>query len=108
MKILFFINGIYLGGKERRLVELMKQLKLNDDIEFQLVVMDAEINYPVIFDLDIKIHYLIRKTRRDLTVFRRFYQISKDFKPDIIHCWDGMTAIYSIPTCKLLKIKLIH
>lgn len=108
MKILFFINGIYLGGKERRLVELMKEIKLREQFSFELIVMNPEINYQEIFDLKIKIHYLIRKTKKDLSVFRKFYKVSKEFKPDIIHCWDSMTAIYAIPSCKLLKIKLMN
>ena len=70
MKILFFINGIFLGGKERRLLELMKEMKLRKQFEFELVVMHNEINYPEIFDLKINIHCLIRKTKKDVTVFR--------------------------------------
>ena len=108
MKILFFINGIFLGGKERRLLELMKEMKLRKQFEFELVVMHNEINYPEIFDLQIKIHYLIRKIKKDVAVFRKFYNICKTYKPDIVHCWDDMTVIYSIPACRLLKIKLIN
>ena len=109
MKILFFINGIYLGGKERRLMELMKQVSTKRDYKFELVVMDNEINYlDDLQKLGVKIHFLIRKTKKDLSVFRKFYQICKAYKPDIIHCWDGMTAIYSIPTCRLLKVKLVN
>src|SRR6185312_3027472 len=108
MKILFFINGIYLGGKERRLVELMKQIHLQQQFEFELAVMDSEINYQQILDLKIKIHYLIRKSKKDLSVLRQLYSLCKGFKPDIIHCWDGMTAVYSIPVCKLLHIKLVN
>jgi len=108
MKILFFINGIYLGGKERRLVELMKEIQLRPQFQFELAVMDAEINYQEIINMKIKIHYLIRKSKKDLSVFSQLYSICKEFKPDIIHCWDGMTAIYSIPVCKLLQIKLMN
>ena len=107
MKILFFINGIYLGGKERRLVELMKELKCRKNFEFELVVMNSEINYNEIFDLKVNIHFLIRKKQKDFSIFGRFYAICKNYKPDIVHCWDGMTALYSIPACRLLKIKLI-
>ena len=81
MKILFFINGIFLGGKERRLLELMKEMKLRKQFEFELVVMHNEINYPEIFDLKIKIHYLIRKTKKDVAVFRKFYNICKTINP---------------------------
>lgn len=108
MKILFFINGIYLGGKERRLVQLMKELKLKNEFQFELVVMNSEINYPEIFDLNIPIHYLIRKTKKDFSVFWRFFKIAKNFKPHIIHCWDTMTATYSIPSCFLLNANMIN
>ena len=108
MKILFFIDCLTSGGKERRLTELMKALKLRGDIEFELAVMSNEIHYREVFDLDINIHYLIRSTKKDLSVFYKFYKICKKYNPDIVHCWDSMTAIYSIFPCKLLNIKLVN
>jgi len=108
MKILFFIDCFVAGGKERRLTELMKALKNRPDIEFELAVMDREIHYKEIFDLGIKIHYLIRKTKKDPSVFLKLYRLCKNSKPDIIHCWDSMTAIYSVPVCKMLRIKLVN
>ncbi len=108
MRILFFIDSLNSGGKERRLTELMKQLNLYQDINFILVVMDKEIHYKQVLDLNIKIHYLIRKTKKDFSVFKKFYEICNVYKPDIIHCWDAMTAFYAIPSCKLLKIKLVN
>ena len=108
MRILFFIDNLNSGGKERRLTELMKALKDKADISFMLVVMDSNIHYREVFDLDIKIEYLIRKAKKDFSIFKKFYKICTRFKPDIIHCWDGMTAIYAIPACKLLGIKLIN
>lgn len=108
MKILFFINGILLGGKERRLVGLMEGMKCRNEIEFELAVMHPEINYQEILEMRIKIHYLIRKRKNDVFIFPRLYKICKDSKIDIIHCWDSMTAVYAIPVCKLLKIKLVN
>lgn len=86
----------------------MKQLRQMPQFSFELAVMDNEINYSDVFDLHIKIHYLIRKTKKDISVFSKLYKVCKKFRPDIIHCWDGMTAIYAIPVCKLLYIKLIN
>jgi len=108
VKILFFINGIHPGGKERRMIELMKELKLRQQTDFQLIVMNSEISYPEIYDLKIKIHFLIRKTTKHFRVFRKLYKICKQYKPNIIHCWDSMTVVYAIPICKLLNIKLIN
>ena len=108
LKILFFIDCLTSGGKERRLIELMKVLKLHSDIEFEIVVMSHDIHYQEVFDLNIKIHYLIRTSKKDLSVFGKFYKICKDFKPEIVHCWDTMTAIYSVYACKLLHIKFVN
>ena len=108
MKVLFFIDGLIAGGKERRLVELMKGIKSGFEVEFEVVVMNPEVHYRQVFELGITIHYLIRKTKKDASVFYKFYKICKNFEPDIIHCWDSMTAVYSIPASKLLRIKLIN
>lgn len=108
MKILFFIDSLMAGGKERRFVELVKGLKSFPSIEFEIVVMNENIHYKEVFKLKNKIHFLVRKTKRDLSVFKKFYKICKEYRPDLVHTWDGMTAIISIPTCKLLNIKLIN
>lgn len=108
VKILFFIDCLTAGGKERRLTQLMKALKLNQDIQFELVVMSNEIHYKEVLDWNINIHYLIRDTKKDVSVFSKFYKICKEYKPDIVHCWDSMTAIIAVPVCKLLNIKLVN
>ncbi len=108
MKILFFIDSLTAGGKERRLVELMKGIKLKTDIEFEIVVMTNEIHYKQIFDMNINIHYVVRSTKKDLATFNKFYKICKKYRPDIVHCWDSMTATIAIPACKLLGIKLVN
>jgi len=100
MKILFFTETLFCGGKERRLTELMKVLKLRQECEFELAVMDNEIHYKEVLDLNIPIHYLIRETKKDLSIFTMFFKLCKDYHPDIVHCWDTMTAIYSVPVCK--------
>jgi|WetSurMetagenome_2_1015567.scaffolds.fasta_scaffold68283_2 glycosyltransferase involved in cell wall biosynthesis len=108
MRIIFFIDTMVSGGKQRRLTELMRALKSMQDIEFELVVMSKDIHYKEIFDLGINIHYIIRKTKKDISVLPRFYKLCRSYKPDIIHCWDSMTAVYLVLICKLLHIKLVN
>lgn len=108
MKLLFFIDSLTTGGKERRLTELLKALNVIPNIQFELVIMNKEIHYKEVLDLNINIHYLIRKSKKDISVFKKFYSICKDYRPDIIHSWNDMTALIAIPSCKLLHIKLIN
>ena len=108
MKILFVIDSLGPGGKERRMTELLKALKPDLTFDFELVIMSNEIHYKDILNLGIKIHPVIRKSRKDLLVFRSLYRICKNYKPDIVHCWESMTAIYCAPVCKVLNIRLVN
>ncbi|MEI6749529.1 MAG: glycosyltransferase [Bacteroidales bacterium] len=108
MRILFFIDSMTSGGKERRLTELMKRLSASTDIMIDLAVMSEDIQYQEVFDLDINIHYLLRNRKKDFSVFHKLYKLCKKRKPDIVHCWDDMTAVYIAPICKILNIKLVN
>jgi glycosyltransferase involved in cell wall biosynthesis len=108
LKILFVIDTLGSGGKERRLTELLKALGSRQEINFELVVMSEEIHYREILDLGINIHKIIRRTKKDFSVFGRFYKIIKDYKPEIVHSWDSMTAFYVAPLSRLLSFKLIN
>jgi glycosyltransferase involved in cell wall biosynthesis len=106
MKILFFIDSLRSGGKERRFIELIKAFPAK--IQFEIVLMSKEVHYKEVFRINTRIHYIIRKRKKDISAFYKFYKICKNYKPDIVHCWDSMTAIYSIPSCKLLNIKFVN
>jgi len=109
LKILFYIESLRSGGKERRLVELIKGLKKYPNIEMELVLTKEEIHYTDIFDTGIKIHYTIRKgLKKDPRLFWKFYKIAREFRPDIIHVWGNMVAVYAIPTKLILKIPMVN
>lgn len=108
MRIIFFIDNLGAGGTQRRFVEHIKGIKSQKNIEFEIVVMSTLCDYQEILNLDIKIHYLIRSTTKDLLIFRRFYKICKNYKPDIVHSWESMTSVIAVPTCKLLKIFFVN
>ena len=108
MKVLFIINTLASGGKERRLSELLKHLVLFDEVKFELVIMSTDVHYRQVFDLGVSIHFIIRRTKKDLSVFFKTYKLIRNYRPDIVHCWDSMTAVYAAPICKMLKIKLVN
>ncbi len=108
MKILYFIESLGPGGKERRLVELICALVKNNDIECEVVLTKNEVHYEKILQSRIKIHVLERKIKKDPSIFWKFYNIAKKFKPDVIHVWGNMVATYAIPAKLILKIPLIN
>jgi len=108
LRILFVIDTLGPGGKERRFTELLKALKAGGDVSFELVVMSSDIHYTELLDFGIKIHSVLRKTTKDLSVFRKLWLIIKEYQPDAVHCWESMTAVYLAPVCKLLNCILIN
>ena len=108
MRILFSIDSLAAGGKERRLVELIKGLKTQSEIALELIILSQDIHYEEVLSLEIYINRIKRKSKKDLRVFYEFYKICKRFKPDLLHCWDSMTAVYAFPICKLLNIPLVN
>jgi glycosyltransferase involved in cell wall biosynthesis len=109
MKILFFIESLRSGGKERRLVELIKGLSKQPKMVIELVLTRKQIHYRDILSTGVVIHYAIRKgLRKDPRIFYIFHKIAKALKPDIIHVWGNMVAVYAIPTKMILGVPMIN
>lgn len=98
MKILFVIESLRSGGKERRLLELIKFLEQKKDIQISLILLEEEIHYKYVESLNVNIEIFKRhKLKKDPTVFYKILNHCRKFKPDIIHTWGIMPSIYSIP-----------
>lgn len=109
MKILFFLESLHSGGKERRAVELFHYLKQNTNYEIQIVLTQNEIHYQYLSSLEIPIIIIKRRlVEKDPFLFFRFYKVVKKFRPDIIHTWCTMTTLYAIPSAKIFNIQLIN
>jgi glycosyltransferase involved in cell wall biosynthesis len=109
MRILFFLESLHGGGKERRSVELIRYLKQQpDDYEIELVLTEKEIYYEDILKTNVRIRVLQRKGfKYDPAIFFKFYSICRKFRPDIIHAWGKMTTFYAIPAKTLCRVPLI-
>ncbi len=108
MKVLQFLDSIGRGGKERMLVELVRGLTRHHDVQVEIVVMSREIQYPEIHDLDVTLHYLIRRTRKDPFIVPQLQRVCRQFNPDVIHVWDTMSAVYAVPVSMFLRIPLVN
>ena len=64
MKIIYLIDSLRSGGKERQLVEVLKFFSLQEKITCNLVVMSDENHYTYIENLNIKTYIIIRKKKK--------------------------------------------
>ncbi len=108
IKILYYIDGLRNGGKERQLMVLLKALANNNDYKLAIIIMNKDVYFKEVFDLDIDVNFIVRNSRFDLSVFSKFNKFCKNFNPDIIHSWDSLTSTYAIPTVLFRRIKFIN
>jgi len=108
MKILFFIDSLTSGGKERRMLELIQFLKQHTDYTISLVLTKNLIHFDYVHELGIPIIIIERKIfKYDPLLFIKFLRFCFKFKPDIIHAWGKMTTFYSIPAKLIFRVPLI-
>jgi len=108
MRIIFFIESLRFGGKERRLLELIRYLKIYADSEIALVITEEEIHYSYVHELDVNLKVIQRKwLKKDPLLFIKFYRYCLSFNPDLIHCWGFMNTFYAIPSKVILRIPLV-
>ena len=107
IKILYVIDGLRSGGKERRFISLLKKIGVLKDFQCEVVLFNKNIHYTEIFDLDVKTSFINRKHSFDISSFNQFNNKVKAFNPNIIHAWDTLSTLYAILPAKLLNIKLI-
>lgn len=109
IRILLFVESLRSGGKERRLVELLTGLSGDDRFRFEVVLTRPDIHYEDFQRLGIRTHIIERRwTKKDPRLFILFLWIVLRFKPDIIHVWGHMPAVYALPAKMLLGIPMIN
>lgn len=108
MRVVQFIDTLQSGGKERQLVELLKGLTQSPGVECELIVMSNTVHYSYLENLDLPIHHLLRKSRRDPRIFVQLIRLLKEIQPDILHSWSSMCSVYALPAVKLLNIKFVN
>ena len=108
MKILLLIDSLVSGGRERRLIELIKGFANYEDVQLHLVVFSDKIHYQEVFELGIPVTIMKRVPKKNPLVFYKLFKLCKQWHPDLIHSWGTMSAILAIPASILLRIKLIN
>ena len=103
------MDSLRVGGKERQVVELLRGLCRQEDVQLMLVTMGQEQFYvSEIRGLELPLVYLLRRIRWDPSVFIRLHGILRNFKPDIVHTNSDMATFYALPLTKLSRAKLVN
>jgi glycosyltransferase involved in cell wall biosynthesis len=107
IRILYAVDALGRGGAERRFTQLIKGLD-RERFSAVVVLLTDIVHYDEIFDLDVEMVKLDRRTKKDPLIFPRLFTMCRRWKPHIIHAWGSMSAVYAGPVAKLLRVKLIN
>lgn len=107
MRIFYVIDDLGPGGAERRFVQLMKGL---DPRRFatMVVLLTDIVHYDEIYKLGAEVVKLERRVKKDPLIYFRLFALCRRWKPDIVHAWGSMSAVYAGPVAKLLGVKLVN
>lgn len=110
MRILMVINTLYKGGKERRVLELIKGLKKhNENFEIYLVSLTNVVHYPYVYDLPITFEIIHKKQDgKDFGLIFKLRKVIKTFNPDIIHSWDTTASGYLLLANVFYNKPMLH
>lgn len=107
INILFVIESLESGGKERRLVELLKKITSIEGL-FKITVLleKSSIHYHEVNSLPVEIKVIQRKNNIIYLIRSLFFILSK--RPKIISTWGNIPTLISILPKILLRAPLLN
>lgn len=107
-KIVFIIDNLYSGGRERQLTELIRGIYLQKKYEILLIVLDSKIHYKEVLSY---CEYKIfdREKRFDILQIMKVYAEIYRFKPDLINYWSFFAGVVILPfSIIFIKVKVVN
>lgn len=104
MKILFIINVLSGGGRERRMIQLIKSLSLDSSYKLSLVVLSdkTSVDYSDIYETKTELTFLSQNG--DGINYKLLDNLVHKFAPNIVHCW----CMNSRLLYHLVKLRIHH
>lgn len=107
IRILFIIDGLKPGGKERQLVEIIKVLSQNKNYCIGVITFNKNQHYSSFIKENTDFFSELNKKLNPFLPFISIWKPINDFKPNIIHTWDSLSSLYSFLPCRSLGIKFV-
>jgi glycosyltransferase involved in cell wall biosynthesis len=109
MTVLIIADNIGMGGKERRMLELIKSLSADPKYKIVLItLLDRGTGYKYISDFNITHIEAHRKNKWSLMPFVTLWKAVKKYKPDVVHAWGSLGCTYMLPSLLFRKFTFIN
>jgi glycosyltransferase involved in cell wall biosynthesis len=107
IKILFVTDGLGNGGKERQLVETLKNINRNK-FEIGVITFNSNQFYESIVKNIADYFNVFRKDKNILEPFISVFESFEKFRPDIVHSFDLLSSIYTYLPSRFRKAKIVN
>ncbi len=107
IKILYVIDGLFPGGKERQFIELLKNLN-RADYQIGIITFNKNLFYTEQAKKLTDYFVELDKSKNKFKPFSSIWKHFKHFKPDIVHSWDYLSSMYAYFPLKRYKAKFIN
>ncbi len=105
-KVLLTIESLGLGGNEKQLVEILKNFNY-DAFSFKVFVLNkGGEREKYLKNLNIDIFSVEKNFQKHIDRLISFYRIVKNFKPDIVLCYDLLTTVQFCIPSRLMGVKI--
>ena len=108
IRVLYIIEGLHGGGKERQLIEIVKMLSHDTSMAIGLITFNKNQHYSIVARDTVKYFKELNKRPNKFEPLISIWKCFREFKPNIVHTWDSLSSFYAFLPCKLKKIKLIE
>ena len=109
LRVLFLIDGLAPGGKERQTATLVKGLAEQPGIVPMLLCLNKSGHFEAeVRQQGVSVVCLERKIRWDPLLFGRLFRLARAFRPSIIHTTCTMTTFYALPVARRLGVPLVN
>lgn len=107
IKILFASDGLGNGGKERQMVETIKNLDVKK-YEIGVITFNPNQHYEPVVNNISKYFQVLRKDKSIFEPFLTVFESFEKFKPDIVHTFDLLSSLYTYFPAKIFKSKIVN
>ena len=107
VKILYATDGLGNGGKERQLIETIKNIN-TDKFEVGVITFNSNQYYSEMVEQISEYYSAFIKEKNILEPFVSVFDAFEKYKPDIVHSYDLLSSMYTYIPSKVYKSKILN
>jgi len=95
VRIVYLVDSLKAGGKERQLVYLIEQICKKADVT--IIVFSDEIFYTEVLGLPVRVYTVSKSNKFNIKTLVAVYRELKKTQPHVVHSWENISTLLVMP-----------